>query len=119
MTTDVFGSDRFPSAASFDHRPRVDRRTCRLTARIATRGGHTVCTIVNISIGGLGFDLAPLIRLRLGEAIVILHDRLGELHATVRWSMHPRYGAAFDAAGARSQAVRAFYDSLPAEPPPE
>ncbi|MFN4141257.1 PilZ domain-containing protein [Aestuariivirga sp.] len=116
MAPDIFGATRLKTAPTFDLRPRLERRTCDLAARIATVHGEAHARILNISAGGIGFTTDPVLMLKPGEAFIIRHDRLGDVRCQLRWALHPRYGAEFDAAGKASGAVHAFYDSLPPEP---
>ena len=114
MSVDVFGADRFPIIASHELHPRQQRRICKLLAAITTRFGDTHGHIVNVSEGGLGMLLDPLMRLRPGEKITVRDASIGELTCTVRWTAHPQYGVEFEPLGKKSKTVRAFYDSLPA-----
>jgi hypothetical protein len=116
MILDAFGIDRIKSVESYDHRPRGERRSCRIMARLAVdnRDGH--CVIQNISEGGAGVLTDPIVMLRTGQRILITSDELGSLVCFVRWAAHPRYGVEFDSHGRKSQAVRDVYDSLQPNP---
>jgi hypothetical protein len=116
MILDVFGIERIKSVESHDHRPRGERRSCALSATLAVddRDGH--CMIQNISEGGLGLLTDAIVRLRTGQRILVTSEHLGSLVCIVRWVAHPRYGVEFDSHGRKSQAVRDYYDSLPANP---
>jgi len=117
MAIDVFGVERFQTTHSHDHRHRLERRTCSLDAGLATAHGEARARIINISAGGIGFTADPVLGLRPGERITVRHANLGELRCTVRWALHPRYGAEFEQAARESGAMRRFYDSL--SPGPE
>ena len=114
MSLDVFGVERFKSARSFDHRRRQDRRGCDLSAALATSHGEVRARIVDISAGGIGFVLDPVLGLKAGEKVTVRQETLGEFRCVVQWALHPRYGAAFEPGASPSRAVCAFYDSLPA-----
>jgi hypothetical protein len=114
MILDAFGVDRFKTVASHDFKSRAERRICRLPARMAADGHDGHCVIQNISEGGLGLCTDSIVRLRNGQRLILSCKELGDLACTVRWCAHPRYGAEFDTIGKTSQAVRDFYDSLPA-----
>jgi hypothetical protein len=53
-----------------------------------------------------------MFRLRPGERIMMRQDMLGEVRCIVRWTLHPRYGAAFEPNGKMPPGVRAVCDSL-------
>ncbi len=100
-------------AQPFDQRRRTDRRACSLDAMITTRHGEVRAQVHNISAGGIGFSIDPIISLKPGDAFTLRHEKLGDVACVVRWSMQSRHGAEFAAAGAALASVHAFYDTLP------
>lgn len=113
MTKDVFGVERYQTTASPEQRRRLDRRICDLAAAIGTRHGETRIRLINISSGGVGFSIDPMLTLKPGDRVILKHGQLGEISCLVRWSLHPRYGAEFEFPGKLPAGVGAFYDSLP------
>jgi PilZ domain len=107
----VIDQERFKTAQPVDHRRR-DRRDCYLQAHIATHHGESGARIINISAGGVGFTIDPMLGLKPGERVMLRQALLGEVRCVVRWGMHPRYGAEFEPAGRTPPGARALYDSL-------
>lgn len=116
MTKDIFGVERFHTVATGDQRRRLDRRECDLQATVGTTHGDARVRILNISAGGIGFTIDPMLALKPGDKITLRHERLGEIPCLIRWSLHPRYGAEFAFSGKIPAGISAFYDSLPAGP---
>lgn len=112
MTKDIFGVERFQTAATADQRRRLERRECDLLATAGTSHGEARVRILNISAGGVGFTIDPILSLKPGDRITLRHEKLGELPCLIRWSLHPRYGAEFAFSGKIPAGVSAFYDSL-------
>lgn len=108
---DQAGKERFNAVQAIDHRQR-DRRDCNLKAVIITAHGEWGARIINISAGGAGFTIDPMLALKPGERITLRQDVLGEARCVVRWTAHPRYGAEFDPPGRTPPGARALYDSL-------
>lgn len=96
-----------------DQRRRTDRRPCNLEATITMRHGEFRARIHNLSAGGLGFSIDPVIPLRPGEIFTLRHEKLGDVACVVRWSMQSRHGAEFTGAAAALASVHAYYDTLP------
>lgn len=113
MSADLFGVEGFESVRAFEYRRRVDRRECNLAAVVTTSHGDVAVRIIDISAGGIGFVMGPPTGLKAGERITIRNEALGTFRCTVRWALHPRYGAAFEPAGTAPQTLLAYYDSLP------
>lgn len=111
MSIDLGGDDRFSTVPPFDHR-QTERRDCDLAAAVTTGHGESRARIVNISGGGLSFTIDTMLRLRPGERVTIRQDMLGEVRCIVHWTLHPRYGAAFEPPGRMPPGARAVYDSL-------
>jgi hypothetical protein len=111
MSIDLAGDGRFGSADPFDHRRR-DRRSCDIGAAIISSQGEWRARIINISAGGLGFTIDPMFGLKPGEPITVRQQTLGQVRCTVRWSLHPRYGAEFEPPGRTPPGARTLYDSL-------
>lgn len=107
----TIGQERFSAAQHVDHRRR-DRRDCNLPALIATRDGEFSARIINISAGGVGFTIDPMLSLKPGERVMLRQSLLGEVRCVVRWGMHPRYGAEFEPPGRTPPGAQALYDSL-------
>lgn len=101
---------------AFDQRRRSERRACALTAVIDTGRGAASARITDLSACGIGFVLDTVLALRPGERMLMRHDQLGSVPCVIRWVMHPRYGAEFDAGGKLLAQINAFYDSLPHHP---
>ena len=101
---------------AYDQRRRTERRACNLQAVIVTRHGEISGRIYNLSAGGAGISIDPVVSLRPGESFVLRHDVLGEIPCIVRWAVHPRFGAEFTVAGAALASVHAVYDRLSADP---
>ncbi len=111
----TFAARTRTSAAGGDLR-RQERRECDLGCSITTSHGEARIRLINISPGGIGFTADPVLAFRPADQFTLRHTKLGDLRCVVRWALHPRYGAEFDAAGKTSQTVRQFYDSLPPGP---
>jgi hypothetical protein len=107
----LLGEGRFSAVQPFDHRRR-DRRVCDIGAAIIISHGELRARIFNISPGGIGFTIDPLLGLKPGERILMRQAMLGEVRCLIRWSIHPRYGAAFDPDDRKPPGARNFYDSL-------
>ncbi len=105
------GTERFTTVQPFDPRRR-DRRDCDLGAVITTSSGESGARLLNISAGGVGFTIDPMLGLKPGEKIMLRQELLGEVRCIVRWTLHPRYGAEFEPAGRTPPGARALYDSL-------
>jgi hypothetical protein len=100
-------------ARPFDQRRRTDRRLCNLQALITTRHGEVRAQVHNLSAGGIGFSIDPVISLKPGDIFTLRHEKLGDVACVVRWSMQSRHGAEFTETGAALASVHAFYDTLP------
>jgi hypothetical protein len=105
------GGERFSAVQSADQRRR-DRRDCSLMAIITTVHGESGARIINISEGGLGFTIDPMLALKPGEKVTLRQQLLGEVRCIIRWTTHPRYGAEFDPPGRTPPGARTLYDSL-------
>ena len=116
MTKDIFGVERFNAAPVSDQRRRLERRECDLQATASTSHGDARVRVLNISAGGIGFAIDPMLTLRPGDRMTLRHEKLGEIPCLIRWSLHPRYGAEFAFSGKIPAGVSAFYDSLPTGP---
>jgi hypothetical protein len=116
MTKDVFGVERFHTAATADQRRRLERRACDVQATAGTSHGDARVRILNISAGGIGFTIDPMLTLKPGDRMTLRHEKLGDIPCLIRWSLHPRYGAEFAFSGKVPAGVSAFYDSLPSGP---
>ncbi len=103
----------FESTRPYDQRRRTDRRDCSLDVIITTRHGDVRARIHNISAGGIGFSIDPVISLKPGDLFTLRHEKLGDVACVVRWSMQSRHGAEFTESGAALASVHAFYDALP------
>lgn len=108
---DRLGGERFSTVQPLDHRRR-DRRDCNLQAALTSTHGEWSARIINISAGGLGFTIDPMLALKPGERITLRQRDLGEVRCIVRWSTHPRYGAEFDPPGRTPPGASALFDSL-------
>lgn len=111
MSSVLAGDERATALQTIGHR-RSDRRQCDFGAVIVSPYGEWRARIVNISAGGLGFTIDPMLDLKPGERITLREQTLGEVRCTVRWSLHPRYGAEFEPRGRTPAGVCALYDSL-------
>ena len=111
MVIDQTGAERLNAAQSFDLRQR-ERRGCNLFAVISTIHGESGVRIINISAGGVGFTIDPMLALKPGERVTLRQAVLGEVRCIIRWTIHPRYGAEFDPPGRSPPGARALYDSL-------
>lgn len=111
MSIGRLGEERFSAVRPFDHRRR-DRRRCDLGAAIIISHGELRARIVDISAGGIGFTIDPILGLKPGERIIMRQETLGEVRCVIRWSIHPRYGAAFDPDDRTPPGARTLYDSL-------
>lgn len=116
MTKDIFGVERFQTAATADQRRRLERRDCDLQAMAGTSHGDARVRVLNISAGGIGFTIDPMLALKPGDRMTLRHDLLGEIPCLIRWSLHPRYGAEFEFSGKIPAGISAFYDSLSSGP---
>jgi len=110
MSIDLVGEERSSAVRPFDNR-HSDRRECNLAAAVTTGHGERRARIVNISGGGLSFAIDTMLGLRPGERIMIRQEMLGEVRCIVRWTLHPRYGAAYEPPGTIPPGARAIYDS--------
>lgn len=108
---DQRGGERFSAVQSIDQRRR-DRRDCSLRAIITTVHGESGARIINISEGGLGFTIDPMLALKPGEKVTLRQQVLGEVRCIIRWTTHPRYGAEFEPPGRTPPGARTLYDSL-------
>jgi hypothetical protein len=111
MSMGLLGEGRFSAVQPFDHRRR-DRRGCDIGAAIIISHGELRARIFNISAGGIGFTIDPMLGLKPGERILMRQEMLGEVRCVIRWSIHPRYGAAFDPDDRTPPGARNLYDSL-------
>jgi hypothetical protein len=111
MSIDLGRYERFSAVPPLDHR-HSERRDCDLAAALNTLHGESRARIVNISGGGLSFTIDTMLRLKPGERITMRQQLLGEVRCIVRWTVHPRYGAAFEPDEKMPPGVRTFYDSL-------
>lgn len=111
MSIDLGGDERFSAVPPFDHR-HSERRDCDLAAAVTTGHGESRARIINISGGGLSFTIDTMLRLRPGERITMRQQLLGDVRCIVRWTIHPRYGAAFEPDEKMPPGVRVIYDSL-------
>ena len=116
MSIGLAGEERFGAADPFDHRRR-DRRACDLGAAVVTCHGEWRARIINVSAGGLGFTIDPMLGLKPGQHIMMRQQTLGQVRCIVRWSLHPRYGAEFDPPGRTPAGARTLYDLLGPETP--
>lgn len=107
----LLGEKRFSAVQPFDHRRR-DRRVCDIGAAIIISHGELRARIFNISAGGIGFTIDPMLALKPGDRILVRQEMLGEVRCVIRWSVHPRYGAAFDPDDRTPPGARNLYDSL-------
>ncbi|MFM8746385.1 MAG: PilZ domain-containing protein [Aestuariivirga sp.] len=98
---------------AFSQRRRADRRDCNLDATITTRHGEIRARVHNLSAGGVGFSIDPVISLKPGDVFTLRHEKLGDVACVVRWAMQSRHGAEFTETGAPLAGVHAFYDTLP------
>jgi hypothetical protein len=105
------GTERFNAVRSTDDRRR-ERRECNLWAVITTLHGETGARLLNISAGGVGFAIDPVLGLKPGERIMLRQQLLGEVRCIVRWAMHPRYGAEFEPEGRTPPGACTLYDSV-------
>jgi hypothetical protein len=111
MSMDLVRYERFGAVHPVDHRLR-DRRDCDIGATVISCHGEWRARIINISAGGLGFAIDPMLALKPGERITVRQQTLGEARCIVRWSLHPRYGAAFEPPGRMPPGAGTLYDSL-------
>jgi hypothetical protein len=111
MSMGLLGEKRFSAVQPFDHRRR-DRRVCDIGAAIIISHGELRARIFNISAGGIGFTIDPMLALKPGDRILVRQEMLGEVRCVIRWSVHPRYGAAFDPDDRTPPGARNLYDSL-------
>lgn len=116
MTKDIFGVERFQTAPTADQCRRLERRDCDLQATAGTSHGDARVRVINISAGGIGFTIDPMLTLKPGDRITLQHERLGAVPCLIRWSLHPRYGAEFAFAGKIPTGISTFYDSRPPGP---
>lgn len=79
-------------------------------------GGDYPARLIDLSAQGLGLRIDSLTPLRPGTRLLLVHPELGEVPCVLRWSIHPRYGAEFQAGSRALGRIRALYDSLPPAP---
>lgn len=106
------GSSIVQTPQVLDQRRRSERRACDLPAFIITRHGEIRARVNNLSAGGAGISIDPVVSLRPGETFLLRSDQLGEIPCIVRWTMHPRLGVEFAVAGQSLAAAHRFYDQL-------
>ncbi|MCA3555215.1 PilZ domain-containing protein [Aestuariivirga sp.] len=101
------------SHPALDQRRRSGRRACSLAVTVRTGGGDYLARLLDLSADGIALRIDALAPLRVGARLILIHPELCEVACVLRWSMHPRYGAEFQATDRALARIRAFYDSLP------
>ncbi|PZF76269.1 hypothetical protein DK847_13815 [Aestuariivirga litoralis] len=107
-----------PSAShpALDQRRRSERRACSLAVSLRGGSGTYLARLTDLSADGIGMRIDTLAPLKPGTSLTLTHPELGEVPCLLRWSMHPRYGAEFQATTRVLARIRAYYDSLPPGP---
>lgn len=116
MPAESIRVEQSTARSALDPRRRSARRPCRLDVTIRTPVGDCKAQLVDLSEGGAGIHLDPIIRLRPGTPISIIASKLGDIACIVRWANPPHYGAEFTAAGMDHILLRSFYDALAPAP---
>jgi hypothetical protein len=116
MPAESCGAEHATARSALDPRRRSDRRPCRLDVTIRTPVGDCPALLLDLSEGGAGIRVDPVIRLRPGTPISITAPVLGDISCIVRWAIPPRYGAEFTVASHGLARVRSFYDTLAPAP---
>ena len=116
MPAESIRAEQSTARSALDPRRRSERRPCRLDVTIRTPVGDYSAQLVDLSEGGAGIRLDPIIRLRPGTPVSIIASRLGDIACILRWAIPPHYGAEFTAASKDHPLVRAFYDALAPAP---
>jgi hypothetical protein len=79
---------------------------------LTTRHGEVGCRIINVSLGGVGFTVDAIIRLRPDERVVVFSRHTERLFCNVRWASLVRYGAEFEIGAGIPETFMRFYASL-------
>lgn len=112
MPQESYASTIWKPEEKSDFLPRQQRRDCVLVARLVMDGRQAHCVVRNISLGGVGIKIDPIIKLRAGQTLNLSCDALGSIACAVRWCSHPSYGLEFDERGKISPKVREYFDTL-------
>ncbi|MCX7351218.1 MAG: PilZ domain-containing protein [Alphaproteobacteria bacterium] len=116
MPAEAFGVMHSATHPARDQRRRSARRACSLDVTVRTGDGDYSATLNELSAGGMGLRIGALMALKPGTQLLIAHPQLGEVPCVLRWAMHPRYGAEFQASSQTLARALALYDTLPPAP---
>lgn len=116
MPAEPLGLEHSRHSPQPGQRRRSERRACDLRIAVRIGSGEVGGRLLNVSAGGIGAEIDTLVPLKPGTQFHIAHPQLGDIACVVRWAMHPRYGAEYQAPRQALERISAFYDTLPPAP---